>query len=201
MKISLLHRKEAIIITAIEIIDELGLQGLTSREIAKRQSISEGTLFKHFKNKSEIILAVLDHFSQYDLDIMKTVTERGMKPIDGIRYFIDTYSVYYENYPAIASILHTYNELMSTPDFYEKVRSIINNRMECIIGLIEEGKRMGEIKDSVDTENLMFIIFGIERSICLKWKMEGYKFSLRERIMSALNMTLDVFEVKQKFKK
>lgn len=196
MKISLLHRKEAIIITAIEIIDELGLQGLTSREIAKRQSISEGTLFKHFKNKSEIILAVLDHFSQYDLDIMKTVTERGMKPIDGIRYFIDTYSVYYENYPAIASILHTYNELMSNPNFYEKVRSIINNRMECIIGLIEEGKRIGEIKDSVDTENLMFIIFGIERSICLKWKMERYKFSLRERIMSALNMTLDTFEVR-----
>lgn len=196
MKTSLLHRKEAIIITAIEIIDELGLQGLTSRQIATRQNISEGTLFKHFKNKSEIILSALDHFSQYDTDIMKTVTKRGMKPIEGIKYFIDTYSVYYENYPAIASILHTYNELMSNPDFQEKVRSITNNRMEFIMDLIEEGMRIGEIKDSVDKENLMFIIFGIERSICLKWKMEGYKFSLRERIMSALNMILDAFKAR-----
>ncbi|HWQ42004.1 MAG TPA: helix-turn-helix domain-containing protein [Desulfosporosinus sp.] len=50
----------------IEVIDEQGLQGLTTREVAKKQDISESTIFKHYKSKNELILAVLDYFSQYD---------------------------------------------------------------------------------------------------------------------------------------
>ena len=48
---NILHRKEQLILTAIEIIDEIGIQRLTTREIAKRQQISEATIFRHFKIK------------------------------------------------------------------------------------------------------------------------------------------------------
>ena len=74
------HRKDRIILTAIEIINELGIQGLSTREIARRQEISEGTLFRHYKSKNDIILAVLDDFSKYDADIFHSVELKKLKP-------------------------------------------------------------------------------------------------------------------------
>ena len=56
---SLLNRKDSIVITAIEIMSELGIHGLTTKEIARRQGISEGTIFRYFRSKNEIILSML----------------------------------------------------------------------------------------------------------------------------------------------
>ena len=72
MKDNILHRKILLIITTIDIIDELGIQGLSTREIAKRQGVSEATIFRHYKNKNELLLAVLDYFSQFDEDIFQS---------------------------------------------------------------------------------------------------------------------------------
>lgn len=196
MNIALLHRKESVIITAIEIIDDLGLQGLTTREIAKRQGISEGTLFRHFKNKAEIMLAILDNFSKYDSDIMETINIRKLRSKEAIIYFVDAYALYYESYPAITAILQAYDSLMYDDNLRDKLKSIIYNRTDFISTLIEEGKTTGEIQAEVDAENLTNIIFGIIRVVSLKWRIEKYNFPLREKILSAVNMALNAFEIK-----
>ena len=48
MGISLLHRRESIIISTIGVLNEVGLQNLSTKLIAKREDVSEGTLFRHF---------------------------------------------------------------------------------------------------------------------------------------------------------
>ncbi|MDP4091416.1 MAG: TetR/AcrR family transcriptional regulator, partial [Bacillota bacterium] len=50
-----IKRKERVTLTAIDILNELGFQGLSTKEICKRQEISEGTRYEHFKNKNEDI--------------------------------------------------------------------------------------------------------------------------------------------------
>jgi Transcriptional regulator len=48
-----IKRKDRIILTCIEIISDLGFQGLSTKEITQRQNISDGTLYKHFKRKKK----------------------------------------------------------------------------------------------------------------------------------------------------
>jgi len=103
-----LHRKDAIVLKAIEIIDETGLQGLSTREIAKRVGISEGTIFKHYKSKNEVLLAVLEHFSAFDDEIIKTIYLRKKTPKEAIIFFVSSYVEYYENYPAITALIELY---------------------------------------------------------------------------------------------
>ena len=105
MRESILHRKERLIITAIEVIDELGIQGLSTREIARRQDVSEATLFRHYKNKNELLLGVLDHFSKFDNEILQSAKLKNLSAEEAIVYFITSTVEYYENYPAITSIM------------------------------------------------------------------------------------------------
>lgn len=51
--------KQKIVDTAIQIIHELGISGLSMRNIANDLNVSATALYRHFKNKDEIILHLI----------------------------------------------------------------------------------------------------------------------------------------------
>ena len=53
-------RRSQIAHAALEIIAEGGLRSFTTRAVADHVGITDGTIFRHFKNKGEIMLAALD---------------------------------------------------------------------------------------------------------------------------------------------
>ncbi|EHQ87947.1 TetR/AcrR family transcriptional regulator [Desulfosporosinus youngiae] len=188
----LLSTKEGLIIAAIEVISERGLQGLTTKEVAKRQGISESTIFKHYKTKNELLLAVLDHFSQFDQAIIESMEDKKHHPIEAIIYFVDSYVTYYANYPQITAIIHTYEGFLREPQLSKRIKEIFNNRLSTMQLLIEEAKAHREFKADLDSEHLAGIIIGLERLISLKWRINNYNFSLRDHTLSALKMQLDL---------
>lgn len=195
MEMSLLHRKEGIIISTIETLNEFGLQNLSTKLIAKREGVSEATLFRHFKNKTEIMIAVIDHFSQFDNGIIQTTINRNFNAIETIMYFICSYAEYYENYPAITAVVQVYDSLMCDPELAEKVRGIIGNRSEFILKTIKEGQQEGLIRADIDSELLENLIAGGSREICLRWRMSGFSFSIKDSTSEMLDLLLKAYSV------
>ncbi|KUO70385.1 MAG: hypothetical protein APF81_19520 [Desulfosporosinus sp. BRH_c37] len=196
----LLHTKESLILSTIEVISEHGLQGLTTREVAKRQGISESTIFKHYKTKNELILAVLEYFAQYDEAIIESLGLKEFTPIEAIIYFVEAYVTYYENYPEITAITLSYEGLMHEIELGDVVQRIFAKRVKAIRSLIEDAKRQKEISKDVDTESLADLIIGLERVIILRWRLDNYNFSLKKHTLTALKMLLDVFRIRCKTK-
>jgi len=194
MRKGILPRKERLIITAIEVIDELGIQALSTREIAKRQGISEAALFRHFKSKNELLIAVLDHFSKFDNDIFQSAKLKNLSPKESIIYFIKKTVEYYENYPAITSIMQVFDVLRYDVELCDKVRKILDNQTTMIRDLVEGAKNKGEIRIDTDCAILALIIMGSFREICLKWRFSNHEFSLKEVTLSALEMILKAFQ-------
>lgn len=195
MKKPLLHRRESLILTAIEVINDLGIQGLSTREIARRQEISEGTLFRHFDTKNHLLIGVLDHYSQYDSDIMLSIKMKELSFKEAIIFFTKSYTEYYENYPAITAVTETFSVLANDPQLVDKVKSIIRNRIDFIKELIIEGQRLGQVPMNIDAEKLTDIIWGTAHSIIAKWRFEKYNFSLKEYSLSTLDMILRAFNI------
>jgi AcrR family transcriptional regulator len=191
----LLHTKESLILSTIEVISEHGLQGLTTREVAKRQGISESTIFKHYKSKNELILAVLEYFAQYDQAIIESLALKEFKPIAAITYFVEAYVTYYENYPEITAITLSYEGLMHELELSDVVRVIVTRRISTIQSLIEEAKRQNEIAKDVDTDSLADLIIGLERMVILRWRLDKYNFSLKKHTLTALRMLLGCFQI------
>jgi AcrR family transcriptional regulator len=190
---SLLHTKEKIILEAINEIHDNGAHGLSTREIAKRVGISEPAIFKHFKTKSEIILAVLDHFSLYDNDVIQSIRTKNLSPLESLRSFIDIFGTYYENYPAITSVTLNLNLLQNDALCKEKVQQIQQNRIHFISELLEAAKALNEIKQEVDTEALSITIIGAIREWCHQWREKQYQFSLKNRMLTTVTMLLEAF--------
>jgi len=193
MATRLLDRREGIIISTIEAINEVGLQNLSTKIIARNEGVSEGTIFRHFKNKTGIMLAVLDHFSQFDDGIIGSSINMKLSPVDTIKYFVRAYAEYYENYPAITGIVQSYDSLMCDTELSEKVRSILNKRSDFILKNIKQAQESGVIKRNINSELLENLIIGGPREVCLKWRAANYNFSIKETTVEMINMLLEEF--------
>lgn len=196
----LIHRKESLVITAISLINEKGLQGLSTREVAKREGVSEATIFKHFKSKNELVSAVLEHSSQYDHALLEAALTKNLTPKEKILHLIDSYITYCENYPEITAILLAYNGLLYEEELKDKVMEIICRRSNVIQSLIHSSIAMGELNPSVHSESLTNIILGMIHELILKWRMAEFSFSLREQTLAAATMLLEAFTMRHEAK-
>ena len=194
MAIELLHRKESIILTVIDIINELGIQGFSTRELARRQGISEGTLFRHFKSKTHILLDVLDYFSKYDADIFHSIRLKELKARDAMVFFVDSYATYYENDPAITVMTQIYSVLSYEAELAPRINRILDDRKNFMKEIIEAGQRAGEFRSDRDSGMLADIISGSCHAICLTWRKNDQSFSLRKQTLEALDIVLDALK-------
>ena len=193
----MLHRKERLIKATIEIIDQFGILELTTKEIAKREKVSEATLFRHFASKNELLKAVLDYFSEFDDEIFLSAKSKGLKPTKTIIYLIQLYIEYYQANHEITSIMQLIEVFRYNPDLKEKVKSIFYNRSYHIKQLVEDAQKAGEISSDIDSESITNVISGFCRETCLKWRIEDQKFLSKDKILSTLEFFLDGFSVNQ----
>ncbi|WHH60087.1 TetR/AcrR family transcriptional regulator [Petroclostridium sp. X23] len=186
-----LKRKEKIIICAIDILDEVGIQGLTMKEIAKRQGITEPAVYKQFSGKQEVILTILERFSTFDEGIRNTIRDNNMNPKDGLNYFINSYVEYYENYPQITTVLFSFDVYRYQSDTNNKMQCIIQERQKFVDELIRKGQTIGEFKINIESKELASIILGLLWSFVFEWKMSNCSYSLKEKVLSALGRILE----------
>lgn len=190
MKKSYLSRKEQITLSAIDIINEFGIDGLSIRELAKKENVTEGALYRHFKSKTDIIIEVLKYYTKYDINIMNSIKRNKLDSKAGIIFLMKSFSEYYENYPEITSISGTYESLLHEPNIKEEVLQIINRRKGFLKIIIDEGKIRGEIKLNMESEDLADLIMGYFKHIIFIWRVGNYKFSLKDKVINVLNNLL-----------
>lgn len=187
------YRKDSVVITAIEIISEVGIRGLTSKEIAKREGISEGTLFSHYKNMDEIIMAVLDYYSELDASIIETIEMKNLIPTEALKLYISIYAENYGNYPEITSLINISQMLTLEKHLADKANIIENYRVSYIKLLINKAQSSGLLNPNIDENILADLVVGSLIFIIYKWRKCSYGFALKEYMLNALEAILDSF--------
>lgn len=189
-----ISRKDRIILSAIDIINELGIQGLSTKELANRQNINESALYRHFKNKDAIILGVLDFFSQYDVSIYNTVMNKNSSPKQRVMSYLSAYLEYYESYPAITAILLHYESLSHEAIAREKIADIRERRMYHLTSLIHAFNIDHKLHETFNPEELSCLINGFCDTTILKWRMAGCSYSFKNEAIETIKKLLSVNE-------
>lgn len=187
----ILKRKEKIIITAIDLFDEAGINGLTTKEIARRQNITEPAIYKQFGSKKDIVMAILDRCASYDELIKNTIIDNKFVGKEGILYFAKVYGEYYQNYPQITTAMFSFDMFRYDADLLEKMNHIVNERSKVIFDLVTKGVENQEFSVDVDRQALTDALVGVIWSTTFIWQMNGCSFDLKNRIVKAVKFILD----------
>lgn len=178
------QRQEMIIDEAIKIIHAEGYQSFSIRELAKRVKISEPAIYRHFLNKEDIILGILNRMLDFDHLLEKEI----LSPITAqnkVRQFIQFHFDFLEKNHEMTSILFAEDMFDQSDILRKRLLFIIQKRRALLNTIIEEGKLNNEIVN-VDTQDLLTIIFGMIRMIVLEWRLSNFNFSLSLRGKNAI---------------
>lgn len=196
MKNSFLTRREEIVLTTIDLMDELGIANVSMKEIARRENVTDAALYKHFRSKEEIFLNVIEYYVRYDSYIFHTVEAKKGSFKEKVFAYFQLYAEYYDNYHAITSILGMYEVLLYNGEFARIVKETISKRNRFLMGLLEEGLEQGEFKLTVKPENMAYILSGAFEKIIYMWRLERYQFSLKEKAEGAVRELLELYDKK-----
>ena len=193
----LTKRQMDIVNAAITIIAQKGYEKLTTKNLAAELGLTEAALYRHFASKHELVVMLLCHFEQLSCEVIKSIREQGLAPLDGIRHFVlNRYELFAGN-PNLAQVMFSEELFKNDPSFIEQYQSITHVHKEEVIAYITAAQNQGKIDKSLVPIQLFRIIVGSMRMIVSQWNMSKRSFDLRTEGAALLETIIKLIEVKK----
>ena len=187
MEDSYISRRDKIVASAIELIGDLGLHALTPKNLARKQNISDTLIYKYFGGIDEVLIAVVNEYAAFDVNIQRTVERLDGTYLDKIKYYADTYATYYDNYIGMGAIMLHYEELLHLSETREVISECILKRNEFVCKLFEDAIADREIREVFTPRELTLMFNGIFTEGLLERRTKYSKKTFRVEVKEMLN--------------
>lgn len=161
MEDSYISNRDKIVASAIELIGDLGLHALTPKNLARKQNISDTLIYKYFGGIDEVLIAVVNEYAAFDINIQRTVDHLDGSYIDKIRYYADTYATYYDNYIGMGAIMLHYEELLHMSETREIISECVLKRNDFVCSLFQGAIENKEIRPVFTPKELTLVFNGL----------------------------------------
>ena len=161
MEDSYISNRDKIVASAIELIGDLGLNALTPKNLARKQNISDTLIYKYFGGIDEVLIAVVNEYAAFDINIQRTVDHLDGSYIDKIRYYADTYATYYDNYIGMGALMLHYEELLHMSETREIISECMLKRNDFVCSLFQGAIENKEIRPVFTPKELTLVFNGL----------------------------------------
>lgn len=193
-KLSTEKRKEQIAETALKIIANDGLKKMTAIAIANEIGISDSTIFKHFKNKQEIVNAAIDKFESMLNSCYPKPEEFEKDPLERLGNFLMKRLELVRKHPEIIKL--AFNERLTEGDEKEsgiRVKKMVKNSVDFIIQCLQEAREEKKIMTLLPIKVIVWMIIGV-----LQGASQSVDLGIKDSD-SSLNTPLKVWQEIKKF--
>lgn len=153
------QRRAEILRGAARIFQEKGFHGARTVEICAAAGISPGSLFRYFADKRAIILAIIElEFARYAHDVMSLANKEGLYWLSTLRGADLAALIRPSDYNLHAD---SWLELARDPERGPQLLAMDAKLRQTLLQRLEEGKREGWVRASVNTVGATTIIFAI----------------------------------------
>ena len=185
-------RQTEIIKAAVQIVSINGIQALTTKSLAEYIGISEPALYRHFKNKSEIIRAML---MQFDVDLESL--RRNHSGWELVKAFFTYRIEQVMNERYWANIIFSEELFIHTSEYSELLKEMMHRHRNIIMENIVIASKNGAIRSDIAPEIVFRILAGSLRLLIKQYGMSGNAFDLCSESTILFNTWDTLFRVKQ----
>jgi AcrR family transcriptional regulator len=172
------NRQLEIIEVSGKILIEKGIKGLTTKTVASEMNFSESAIYRHFKSKEEILVALLSLLKQN----MSKRLNAQIKPQNSAKenfkaVFVSQFNYFKRNPHFVVAVLSE-GLLDESEEIKKIILQLMQNKMQILANILAQGKQNNEFTKEIPTEDLLPIILGSFRFQMLKWKLSGFQYDI-----------------------
>ena len=186
------ERKYQILDAAEDVFATKGLDGARMDDIAEHTKLSKGTLYLYFKNKDELIIALMERvfrreFSSWDdLRIEDGGTARAV-----VEEFMESSIKGLNNMMRLMPIAYEFLSLAFRNSLVQKVlQQYYGHYMTILTKIIQQGIDRGEFQQ-VEAEDIAIAVGAIFEGTILVWVYSKQRIDLQHNIRTGVAFVLD----------
>jgi AcrR family transcriptional regulator len=171
-------RQEQIKQAVLDIIHTDGLKNLSTRNLAKKIGMSEGTIFRHFTTKQDIILAIIKDVQDEFIGSLRTIANSKHEPEERLNDFLCKTVEYLTENKGITMLLFSEASHNNDVTLKTNLEQIFNNQKKLVSKIILDGIALGQWDESIAVENVAMLYMGIPVSLNIELVLSGGEFHI-----------------------
>ena len=170
-------RQEQIKQAVLDIIFTDGLKNLSTRNLAKRIGMSEGSIFRHFPTKQDIIVSIINDVNYEFIGSLEIITNSDNTPEKRLREFLCRTVKYLTDNKGITMLI--FSEASHNNDIVLKtnLHKIFTSQKKLVSKIILDGINIGIWDENISVENLAMLYMGIPVSLNVDLVLSGKEFN------------------------
>lgn len=181
MTLELTDRQKEIIDVSLELIAESGIQGLTIKNLAKRIGFSESAIYRHYDNKIQILVAILNFFRENTKCIFTAELATEGNAVAKINHLLVTQFEIFSASPSLMAVIFSEELFRNEAILIENVSEIMSINFDTLTNIVKAGQEKGEIRTDIVAEHLSVVVMGSLRLFVKQWHMSNYGFDLIQK--------------------
>ncbi len=167
------ERRNQVVDTALALLADTPLDQLTTRQIARAVGVSQPALFRHFRSRDDIVLAVVERVRQDLGALAATLLDSGRPPLDLIDGLVRGVLSYATEHPGMPRLL--FRDMAGRGDarIRAPLSQIVSLQRNLLAELIRQARRAGNVPAEVDVGQAARLILAMVQGIVLQWQLEG----------------------------
>lgn len=163
------ERRQQIAEAALRIISGKGVRRLTAQELGREVGIADGTVFRHFKDKAEIVRAAIAHL---EATLFEGFPPQAEDPLDRLRAFFLGRLALVQRMPSVFLAAFSDRLQEAAGDEGGAVRSIVERSHGFVRQCLAEAQERGRIGAALSVDALTLVVVGT---------LQASAFSLHQR--------------------
>ena len=148
------------------LLEQKEFASITIAELARTAGVTEGLIYKYFKDKRDVLHAVLADYVDFFISRLETDLQDVEGALNKLRKVIRIHITMYAYNRVFSRILLL--EVRNHPDyFHSSAYETVKRYTRLLKGIIEEGRAESSIRRDIPAEAVRQLILGAIEHICL----------------------------------
>jgi AcrR family transcriptional regulator len=191
-------RHDQIAEAALEIVRANGVRALNVTAVAEKVGIVPSALYRHFKNKSAIVSAVLEliqtRLNKHFLDIVHL----ELVPLEKLHLLFTRHIDMIGGNNAIPRIVFSEEVLAGIGDNRHQLYGIIRNVIKNVATIVGEGQKKGALRNDISAESMAVAFLGMIQPAAIIWDLSNGAFDLTKHGRQAWKLFMSAVQSDRK---
>jgi AcrR family transcriptional regulator len=174
--------RAAILTATMDLISKHGFSGTTVEKIAAEAGLSKGSIFWHFENKETLFRAVVATIRDHLFRELLAGQRPDLSIKDRVGLLLDNYGnlIDADCSRCIDLTVLIIETVETNPVLADELRDLFAQLVDVLIGLLNEGKRTGEIDKSLDSSMMAYTIVGNLQGMTVQYYLNRSKLQYHQ---------------------
>lgn len=185
-RLSTEERQDEIVKAAVELGGTLGVDNVTTQEIAHSIGLTQGAIFRHFPTKDTIWIAVVHWIRGRLMSVVDRAASQASGPVDALERIFLAHLAFAEKHAAAPRLLLSANPLLK-----QLLQEMLAGYEARISALLAQAKTEGLVRADLDEGNAASLYTAMIQGLIVRILVLGTKRSLLSEARRVFPIFLD----------